>query len=403
MNIFRILYSRCQQQVLHATIPFLPYRNPQILNSTTEIAACLKRSGHFSALIVTGPHVHASGLLEPMKEELNKEGIAFYVFDKTVANPSISNIEEAVLQYKENGCDCIIGFGGGSPLDCAKIVAARIARPDMSVKEMKGVFKIGKKTPLLVAIPTTAGTGSEVTATAVITDTETHFKFTINDLHIIPSVAVLDPTVTKALPPKTTSTTGMDALTHAVEAYIGRSTVRATRKDALDAVQLISENLLKAYLDGENIEARRNMLMGSFLAGRSFAKSYVGYCHAVAHSLGGAYNIPHGLANAVLLPCILKGYGSSIYRKCKKLAIAAGVACEKDSCEEATQKFISFIEELNRKMSIPQTIDALKEEDIPMLAATADKEANPFYPVPKMFDKNELKRFYIAVITKGDE
>lgn len=402
MYFFRKCFSRCKQQVLHAAIPFLPYKDPFILNSTTEISGYLKEKGIKSVLIVTGRHVHGSGLLDPMKEGLSRDSINFTVYDGTVPNPSIDNIEEARKLYIENNCEAVIGFGGGSPMDCSKIVAARIARPNMSVSRMKGVFKIMKKTPLLIAVPTTAGTGSEVTATAVITDSASHYKFTINDLNIIPSVAVLDPVVTQKLPKNTTSTTGLDALTHAVEAYIGMSTVRKTRKDALDAVSLISKYLVLAYEDGNNMEARSNMLMASFLAGRSFAKSYVGYCHAVAHSLGGAYNTPHGLANAVLLPHILKGYGSSIYKKGKNLAIAAGVAEKGTPKKEACEAFIAFVEELNRKMDIPKTIEALKEEDIKLLSEKADKEANPFYPVPRMFDRNELERFYYDVLDKKE-
>lgn len=400
MNVFKLIYSRGQQQVLHAAIPFMPYTDPEILKSTTDVSAYLIKKGISSVLIVTDKSIHGLGLIDPLKNKLTEDNISFVVYDDTVPNPTINNVEAARELYLTNKCEAIIGFGGGSAMDCSKIVGARIARPNKPVMKMKGVFKVLKKTPLLIAVPTTAGTGSETTATALINNSDIHFKFTINDLRLIPDVAVLDPKVTEGLPGHITSTTGMDALTHAVEAYIGMSTVKKTRKDALDAAKLISENLVLAYEDGHNMTARQNMLLGSYLAGRSFAKSYVGYCHAVAHSLGGAYGTPHGLANAILLPHILRGYGSSIYKKAKRLAIAAGIADESMTAKDACEKFIAYIDELNEKMNIPKTIPALKEEDIFELSKKAEKEANPFYPVPKMLTRDELEKFYYAVLEK---
>lgn len=403
MNIFKLVYSRFQQQILHAAIPFLPYKSPTILHATIEVSGYLWKRGIKSVLIVTDKSIHGLGLIGPLKEKLERDGIRYTVYDETVPNPTIVNVEDALKLYKESNCEAIVGFGGGSALDCSKIVAARVARPGKPVMKMKGVFKVLKKGPLLVAVPTTAGTGSETTATALITNSQTHFKFTINDLKLIPDVAVLDPKVTEGLPKSITSTTGMDAMTHAVEAYIGMSTTKATRQDALDAVKLISENLLYAYNDGHNMTARANMLMGSFLAGRSFAKSYVGYCHAVAHSLGGEYGTAHGLANAVLLPHILRGYGSSIYKKMKPLAISAGVASNDTPDKEACENFISFIEDLNEKMNIPKTLPELRKEDISTLSTKAEKEANPFYPVPKMFTREELEKFYYDVYDKSKD
>ena len=231
-------------------------------------------------------------------------------------------------------------LGGGSSLDCAKAVGARAAKPKQSLAKMKGILKVHKRLPLLIAIPTTAGTGSETTLAAVITDAETRHKYTINDFPLIPRYAVLDPKVTLSLPPFITATTGMDALTHAVETYIGNSTTYRTRKDALLAVRLIFENIDTVYTDGKDVNARRNMLHASFYAGCAFTKSYVGYVHAVAHSLGGEYNVPHGYANAVLLPFVLEayrasGHGNSSYaKKLHRLAVAAGVA-ENDTPHDA--------------------------------------------------------------------
>ena len=300
--------------------------------------------------------------------------------------------------YLDNDCQAIIGFGGGSSMDCAKATAARIAKPHQSLAQMKGILKIHKKLPLLIAIPTTAGTGSETTLAAVITDAQTRHKYAINDFPLIPRYAVLDPKVTLSLPPFITATTGMDALTHAVEAYIGNSTTPGTRKNALDAVRLIFENLDTAYKDGKNIEARRNMLRASYFAGCAFTKSYVGYVHAIAHSLGGKYNVPHGLANAVILPMVLETYGDSITHKLRNLAVTAGLCDKHEDDKTAAQMFIDAVKDMKKRFGIGEHIPEIQETDIPELAHYADKEANPLYPVPVLMDAGELETLYYRLM-----
>ena len=262
---------------------------------------------------------------------------------------------------------------------------------------MKGLLRVWRKLPLLIAIPTTAGTGSEVTVTAVITDSEKKHKYTMNNFTFIPPYAVLDPEVTFTLPPSVTATTGMDALTHAVEAYIGGSTSRETRALALETVKLVFENIETAYRDGTNRSARANMLYAAHKAGIAFSKSYVGYIHAVAHSLGGQYNIPHGLANSVLMPVVLEAYGEAAHKKLHELGIAAGVTGSGDSHREGAEKFIQAIRDLNRRLGIPTSIPGIRREDIPQMARHAAKEANPLYPVPVLMDAGELERFYYKV------
>ena len=195
-----------------------------------------------------------------------------------------------------------------------------------------------------------------------------------------------------------TSTTGMDALTHAIEAYIGNSTTRQTRSDALEAARLIAENLENAYADGNDMTARANMLRAAFLAGGAFSKSYVGYCHAVAHSLGGQYHIPHGLANAVLLPYILEAYGESAHKKCMDIAIAMHLADENTPEGIAAERLITEIRRMNAAMEIPDKLSGIQSADIPKLANYADKEANPLYPVPKLMDAKALEQFYYDVM-----
>lgn len=384
-------------------LPFLPYRKPKVIGSVKALPDIILKKKCSKVLIITDSGIRKLGLTRRLEKALDAAGIPCIIYDKTVANPTTVNVAEAVKLYLDNGCDCIIGFGGGSSMDCAKAVGARIAKPKQSLAKMKGILKVRRKLPLLMAVPTTAGTGSETTLAAVITDAQTRYKYVINDFPLIPRYAVLDPKVTLSLPPFITATTGMDALTHAVEAYIGNSTTYGTRKDALLAVKLIFENIDTAYEDGSNVEARRNMLHASFYAGCAFTKSYVGYVHAIAHSLGGEYNVPHGLANAVILPMLLEAYGEKIHKKLARLAVAAGLADEDTPCSEAAGQFIRAVKDMKKRFGIGDYIPEIQETDIPKLAHYADKEANPLYPVPVLMDAAKLESFYRILMTETGE
>lgn len=399
MNTLRKIYCRAFQKAFHIAIPFLPYRKPKIAGSVKELPEIIMRHKCTHVLIITDGGIMKLGLTRRLEKALKEAGIPYTIYDKTVANPTTVNVREALELYHKEGCDAIIGFGGGSSMDCAKAVGACAVKPNQSLAQMKGILKVHKKLPLLMAVPTTAGTGSETTLAAVITDADTRYKYAINDFPLIPRYAVLDPKVTLSLPPFITATTGMDALTHSVEAYIGNSTTIDTRRDALKAVKLIFENIDIAYEHGDNIQARRNMLHASFYAGCAFTKSYVGYVHAVAHSLGGQYNVPHGLANAILLPLVLREYGSCIDKKLHRLAIAAGLADKNTPDHEAAELFIRSIEEMKERFGIVNIVKEIQETDIPKLAHYADKEANPLYPVPKLMDASELEKFYYMLMS----
>ena len=403
MNPLRKIYCRTFQKVFHIAIPFLPYRKPKIVGSVSELPDIIRRHKCSRVLIITDQGIMKLGLTKRLEKALNRAEIPYTLYDRTVANPTTVNVAEALELYIQDGCDAIIGFGGGSSMDCAKAVGARAVKPNQSLARMKGILKVHKRLPLLMAVPTTAGTGSETTLAAVITDAQTRYKYAINDFPLIPRYAVLDPKVTLSLPPFITATTGMDALTHAVEAYIGNSTTYGTRKDALLAVKLIFENIDTAYEDGSNVEARRNMLHASFYAGCAFTKSYVGYVHAIAHSLGGEYNVPHGLANAVILPMLLEAYGEKIHKKLARLAIAAGLADEDTPCSEAAGQFIRAVKDMKKRFGIGDHIPEIQETDIPKLAHYADKEANPLYPVPVLMDVAELESFYRILMTETGE
>ena len=401
MHCIEKIYCRCFQTVLHLALPILPYRTPKVLDQVCDIPILLKEKGISRVLVVTDGFLHLSGMLEPLKKALKESGIQYIIYDEVTPNPTVLNVELARERYLKENCQGLIGFGGGSAIDCAKAVGARIARPGKSIPKMRGILKVMRPIPYLIAVPTTAGTGSETTLATVITDEKTSHKFPINDFPLIPRAAVLDPEMTRTLPQHLTATTGMDALTHAVEAYIGRSTTRQTRRDALEAARLVAENLERSFADGNDMTARANMLKAAFLAGGAFSKSYVGYCHAVAHSLGGQYHIPHGLANAVLLPYVLEAYGPSAYKKCKDIAIAMHLADAETTPEEATRQLIAGIRRMNAAMNIPDKLSGIREADIPKLARYAHKEANPLYPVPCLMNADELQTLYYAVMEKN--
>ena len=397
MFVLRRIYCRVFQLAFRAALPVLPYRNPKIIPSDAGIPDVLRKHGVGSVMIVTDAGIRSLGLTAFLEKTLKENDISYCIYDRTVANPTIWNVEEAKDLYLKEGAQAIIAFGGGSSMDCAKAAGARIVKPHQSISHMKGLLKVHKKLPLLIAIPTTAGTGSETTLAAVITDSEKHYKYPINDFSLIPRYAVLDYHETVGLPKMITATTGMDALTHAVEAYIGGSTTKETRKMAEEAVTLIQQHLKNAYDDGHNKEARKGMLKAAYCAGVAFTKSYVGYVHAVAHSLGGQYGTPHGLANAVILPVVLRMYGPACEKKLACLARKAGVVDEKLNDREASRDFIRWIQKMNDSMEIPRTISGIHEKDISMMAKHADQEGNPLYPVPVLMNRKELEQIYYKV------
>ncbi len=397
MFFLKSVYCRIFQGAFRLALPILPYREPEIVDSCAKIGDVLKKEKIHSVLIVTDKGIMKNGLVTPVRDVLEGAGVPYVIYDDTQPNPTVTNVEDALSKYRENNCNGIIAIGGGSAMDCAKAVGARVVYPKRSVNRLGGMLKVWRRIPTLISIPTTAGTGSETTVAALITDPETKHKYALMSFPLISHYAVLDPVLTYSLPPHLTASTGIDALTHAVEAYLGRSTTKETRRLALEATKLVFENVEKAYKDGNDHEARENMLHAAYKAGIALSKSYVGYIHAVAHSLGGKYGTPHGLANAVIMPYVLKAYGKKVYKKLHRLGIAAGVADENDTHMAGAVKFIKAIKELNKRMGIPDKLEGIRKEDIPEMARYAEKEANPLYPVPKLMTKRELEGFYYKV------
>lgn len=400
------LYCRLYQRTLQLASYFLPWRKPALLegaNSLNKLPEVISRKGISKVLIVTDQGISSLGLMNGFLQGLDKTGVGYSVYDKTVPNPTIDNIEEALKLYQEQQCEGIVAFGGGSPMDCAKGVGARVANPHKNISQMKGVLKVRRKLPPLFAIPTTAGTGSEATLAAVVSDPRTREKYPVNDTALIPHYAVLDPLLTVGLPKNITATTGLDALTHAVEAYIGRSNTQETKELSRKAVRLIFDNLYTAYSQGENIKARENMLKASYYAGMAFTRAYVGYIHALAHALGGFYGVPHGLANAVILPYVLEYYGEAVHDRLAELADVLEMGSPGDSHEKKATLFIEAIKELSQKMTIPQKIEVILAKDIPLLVEHAWKEATPLYPVPKLLSRNDLNNILYLISTAKKE
>lgn len=386
-------FFRVYQQTFRVAMCVFDWSEPTLLEgpgAIRKLPEFIKSKGLKKVLIVTDKGLMGLHLLDSLFEELDKAGVEYVVYDGTQPNPSIENIEDARALYVDNNCQGVIAFGGGSPMDCAKAAAARVTNPNIPVRKMRGVLKLHHKLPPFFAVPTTAGTGSETTLAAVVTDTATHEKNAINDIRLKPRFAVLDPELTVGLPPHITSTTGMDALTHAVEAYIGKSNVKSTEIYAEKATKMIFENIEKAYTNGKDIEARDQMLKASFYAGQAFTRAYVGYVHAIAHNLGGQYGVPHGLANAVILPYVLEYYGETAHKRLARLAEIAGVKTT-GSDKEKAEAFIEAIKTLNKNMNIPDGFDMVQEKDIPVIVERALKEGNPLYPVPKIMDKADCE------------
>ena len=275
-------------------------------------------------------------------------------------------------------------------MDAAKAAAARLARPDKPLSQLVGLLKVRRRIPPLIAVPTTAGTGSETTIAAVVTGSD-HHKYAISDLCLIPRYAILDPALTVGLPPHITAETGMDALTHAVEAYLSRFyNTKQTRLLAENAVVTIFTHLERAYRDGTSLPDRAAMLQASFDAGAAFTRASVGNVHAIAHTLGGLYGVPHGLANAVLLPLVLEDYGKAAYPRLARLAALVGLKGESE--ESLAKAFIAEIRAMNTRMGIPDRFDCIRKEDIPLMATWAAQEANPVYPVPVIYDEARFAR-----------
>ena len=403
MDYIKKGYYRSFQAVFNVGARALYWRKPipiSGIGSIKKIPDLLKKCKVKKVMVVTGPTIGKT--LAPMVlAELDSAGIKYELFAGAESNPSVNTVNKIQKLYLDTGCQGFLAIGGGSSMDAAKGAAARVVHPNWEVGKMAGLLKVVKKIPPFIAVPTTAGTGSETTIAAVITDTETHHKYAIMDLVLVPLYAILDPEMTRNLPQKVTSTTGMDALTHAVEAYVcwTYNTEESIRL-AEEAVCEIFNYLERAYNDGNDMEARTQMLIASYKAGFAFTRAGVGNVHAIAHTLGGLYNTPHGLANAVILPIVLEDYGPAVYQKLAHLAELTGVKYT-GTDEEKAKAFIAEIRAMNKRMNIPSGFDFIQEKDIPQMVEWALHEANPVYPVPVVYDKKRCEKVIRRIIAEA--
>lgn len=391
----KVASYRANHKIMGGLIRLLPFKEPQVLlgdRSLLKLPAEIKKHSISTVLVVTDETLLSLGLLEPLLQSLKTAEIQATLYAKVQPNPTLDNVEEAAELYVSQGCEGIIAFGGGSPMDCAKIAGARIANPSQPIASMKGLFKLRKPLPPLFAVPTTAGTGSETTIAAVISNPKKHEKYAVVDFKLLPKVAVLDPELTVNLPPFITSTTGMDALTHAIEAYIGLHGTSYTNLRAEMAVKLIFEHLESTVQNEKQLEKRQAMALASYYAGAAFTQANVGYVHAIAHTLGGLYGTPHGLANAVILPHVLEAYGSAADQKLSKLAVLTGIGNLQNSNRTNAMLFIAHIKSMNERMNHPAGLKDIQKKDLPLIAQKAAKEANPAYPVPKILSAKALEK-----------
>ena len=389
MNTF---FCRAFQCCFAVGAHFLPWRRPKVYagpGSLLRAADILRENGLRRPFVVASRRQCADEHFRALQETLDEQDILLSIFSAVETDPSVETVERIASQYRLDRCDCFLVIGGGSPMDAAKAAAARLARPEKTVPQLGGLLKVRRRVPPLIAVPTTAGTGSETTIAAVVTDG--HHKYAISDLRLIPRYAILDPALSTGLPPRITAETGMDALTHAVEAYLSRFyNTGMTRALAESAVVAIFAHLERAYRDGASLDDRAAMLQASFDAGAAFTRASVGNVHAIAHTLGGLYGVPHGLANAVLLPLVLEDYGAAAY---PRLAHLAGLLGLKGDTEETRAKaFIAEIRAMNARMGIPDHFNCIRKEDIPLMATWAAQEANPVYPVPVIYDEARFAR-----------
>lgn len=388
MNLLHLWY-RTYQCVFGLGARLLPWRRPETVTgpgSLARIPALLTKYGARRPLVAASRRQCADPAFQQMLSRL--EGYA--LFSDIKPNPPVSAVEAAAALYRREGCDSLVAVGGGSPMDTAKAAAALLARPDRTLSQLAGLLKVRRPIPPFIAVPTTAGTGSETTIAAVVTGAD-HHKYAVSDLCLIPRCAVLDPLLTVSLPPRTTAETGMDALTHAVEAYLSRFyPTRQTDRLAEEAVVTIFRTLEHACAHGDDVDARQALLTASFQAGAAFTRASVGNVHAIAHTLGGLYGVGHGLANAVLLPVVLRDYGPAAHRKLARLAELVGLPGGTDG--EKAAAFIDAILAMNARLGIPTGFSCIREEDLPQMAAWAAKEANPTYPVPVIYDRERFIR-----------
>lgn len=383
----KVFIARIYQKILYIFTNLIKFREPIILKKLDEVVEVLKKHNKKNILLLSGKRV-CNNEFYIFLDNLLKDNFNVLNYTDIPSDPDIESIEKAVIKSKEFHVDAIISIGGGSTMDAGKIVAARLTN-NKSIRKMRGLLKITKKPVFMIAVPTTCGTGSECTVASVVTDLERNEKYAINDPKLIPQYAVLDPKTLLTLPKHLIATTALDALTHAIEAYIGKSNTENTKSHAGSAIHEIMENLIDAYNYPQDLELLAVLQKASYDAGIAFTKAYVGYVHAFSHAISAYYHLPHGYLNGVLLPIILEEYGDCI----KKELIDFNYICSINSNNPSD--FIKLLKDLLVNLDIKNNLcDIIKEEDIPNMIKHIKKEVYPLYPVPRYFSDEELLNIF---------
>jgi alcohol dehydrogenase class IV len=396
------LFERLAQAVFvtigRVVARLLPDRTPVTFVGADAVGELCESIGHRGvrkALLVSDTGLVELGIVERITDQLTAAGVDWSVYAGVEPDPTFDQVEAGFDQFRAERCDAVVAVGGGSPMDASKVIAA-LATNDRTLSELEGKFRVRRAPAPLFAIPTTAGTGSEVTVAAVVSDPETHAKKFFLDPKLLPDMAALDPTLMVGLPPFMTAATGMDALTHAVEAFVSKASTRQTDAYARTAVRLVFQHLPTAYADGRDLEARKGMTLASYYAGLAFTRTSVGYVHAIAHNLGAAYGTPHGLANAIALPLVLDFSKEAARDQLARLAELLGLEGRSDA--EKAQRFIDAVRELMATLELPYELEALRQEDIASIAERARAEAFLDYPVPRFMSQDQcedvLRRMY---------
>ncbi len=369
---------------------YIPSLNLMGIGCLEEAVKAIKSHGFTKALIVTDKVLNKLGAVNKLTTLLDKANVAAVVFDETKPNPTIENVNDGLALLKDNQCDCVISFGGGSPHDCAKGIAL-LATNGGEIKDYEGVDVSAKPQLPLISINTTAGTASEMTRFCIITDEARHIKMAIVDKNVTPIISVNDPELMLAKPASLTAATGMDALTHAIEAYVSIAATPVTDAVAIKAIEMVQANLREAVQNGDNLTARDNMAYAQFMAGMAFNNASLGYVHAIAHQLGGFYDLPHGVCNAILLPHVQQYNAKVVPARLADVARAMGVDTNGMTDEQAANAGLDAIRQLSKDVNIPAGLEELgvKRDDFDVLAENALKDACGFTN-PKQASHEEI-------------
>lgn len=396
-----VFFLRCYALILKVAAVILPVPTPLVFagpGSRFQLCATIASSGVKKLLIVSDATLNKLGLLDDMQAELSKRGVDFVVYDGIEPDPTVDQIEAGFKVLKDNSCEAVLAVGGGSPIDGAKVIAA-MATNNKPILKMAGLMKVRKAILPLYVVPTTAGTGSEVSVGAVVSDPVAQRKLVLADLTLVPKMACLDGEIYLGVPPAVTADTGMDALTHAVESYLSRNHFDSSDQMALAAVRLIMENLPRVYADGKDLEARQNMALAAHYAGIAMSKAGLGYVHAIAHNFGALYHVPHGRANAMVMPYVLEYSKPACMDRLAELARTAGLSVTGDSDALLADRFIAKVREMNASFGIPAQLEALQAADIPRITKAAMSEARQTYPVPRYMSSETCSKLVAQIGT----